>query len=101
MQTINLPIGTFNANSPFTNMVFVNNTYIEKFAGKRPEQYLVDVLTEYYSEKRRAITVNNLTPIAKDAYFKSNGLFFAAIETKRQWRDDKTQIKLIEMVKDN
>lgn len=102
MKTMNIPIGTFNGNEPLSNIIFVGDgIYIEKFAGKRPEQYLIETLTEYYSEKRRAITINCLHPLAKDAYYKDGTLFFAAIETRRQWRDDKVQVKLIEMVKDN
>lgn len=103
-----LSLGTMNNNRASTSFIFdANGEYIKKFkyqdgtqtgTEQRPELHLLDRMVDYYGEVRR--TFRAVVETGKDLFgtrWTYLGRKFLGIDSTHRWRDDKQEVKFIEV----
>lgn len=109
-KKIDLSIGTINNNQD--NQAFIRDSAGEyrtmyaysssPYSYERPELHLLTRLAKYYSKSRRVISavVKDNLDLMTTRYTYNNRVF-VGFDASRDWRDDKQEVKFVEVTGDN
>lgn len=106
-KTITAKLGTTNNNTPSPTFLKSSPTvYIEAIdynkegvtSAERPEMHLLNRMAAYYNQVRRAFkaTVESGADLFARRYIFNNRMFFG-IDRKHDWREDRQEVKFIEI----